>query len=120
MICFNFKLVLTACLLFSLLITSCSPAEVKLPAPRINLVSKNTTFIVKLDENHEANENWILNTDSLSQAVFYLNSVWHGSEKGVYFHFKAGEAGLSKLIFTKRRISDTLDVKTYIVKISDN
>lgn len=81
------------------------------------LVNKGDVFIINLPEDHSKGNLWTLKEDSLKDHVNFLNAVWHGNEKGIYFHFKAVKNGMTKITLFERHFADTVSVKSFIVKI---
>lgn len=98
---------------------SCGVPEIKTAFPGVNLVQKGKSFSVILPEDHTKGQTWQLKRDYTTNMVEHVNEVWHGNEKGIYFNFKAIAAGQTTLTFICRRYTDTLDVKQFVVKISD-
>lgn len=106
-------------ILFLFLFSSCNSIEISKEKPEINQVKNRSEFKIILQENHEDGSSWHLHHNYDEKMLSFVNAVWHGKDKGVYFHFKALSAGQTELIFIKRRYSDTTEVKTFVVNISD-
>ena len=101
----------------ALFFNSCSNAIVIKDPAGLAVVNTGDDFIINLPENHSKGNLWTLKEDSLKDEVNFLNAVWHGNEKGIYFHFKAVKNGMSKITFFERHFADTTSVKSFIVKI---
>lgn len=97
--------------------TKCGQNEVEKLAPEINEIEISSKFVIKLPENHKTGYLWKISGDFDEKIVENTNSVWHGNEKGVYFHFKALSIGQTTLTFVNRGYSDTSDIKRIIVNI---
>lgn len=97
--------------------TKCNFTEVQKEAPEINNLKTNTKFVIKLPENHTTGYIWQLSPDFDKKTIENSNVVWHGNEKGVYFHFKSLSVGQTTLTFVNRKYTDTSDIKSFIVNI---
>lgn len=97
----------------------CSIPEIKNAFPNVNTVRQGKSFCIILPEDHTKGHTWQLKHDYTKNMVEHLNEVWHGNEKGIYFNFRALAAGQTTLTFICRKYTDTLDVKQFVVKISD-
>ncbi|MBL7932245.1 MAG: protease inhibitor I42 family protein [Bacteroidia bacterium] len=102
-----------------ILLYACNIAEIKNGYPAINTIENGKSFCIILPEDHTKGYNWQLKPDYTKNMVEHVNEVWHGNEKGIYFNFKAVAAGQTTLTFICRKYTDTLDVKRFVVKISD-
>ena len=116
---FKIRNLLAALVLFCFF-SACSPPQITRELPQINEIVKGSKFVVILPEDHTKGYSWLLKNEYNKNAVSHDNTVWHGNDKGVYFHFQAHQEGLDTLIFICRKYRDTLDTKTYIVKITDH
>lgn len=106
---------LAICLSF---LASCTNSKtVSLEAPQKNELNAGDMFTIQLPENHTTGYMWQLNNSYNNQITDYLNSVWHGNEKGVYFNFKAKEKGTCELNFALIKYKDTLERKTFIINV---
>lgn len=106
---------LIICLCFA---ASCSNSKtVSLEAPQKNELKSGEEFTIQLPENHTTGYLWQLTKSYNSQTIDYLNSVWHGNDKGVYFNFKTLEKGTSELNFSLIKYKDTLEKKTFIINV---
>lgn len=98
----------------------CSDFVLKSEFPVENEVKSGQKFKIILPENHTKGENWQLLQTYDKTHVKQVNEVWHGNEKGIYFHLKALSVGQTTLSFVKRKYTDTLDIKRFVVKIKSN
>lgn len=105
-------------LLISPLAFSCSKSEaVSKTAPAVNSLPVNTKFNINLPENHTNGYLWQLSNTYDINTVDYMNSVWHGNEKGVVFNFESREKGTTELEFHLINYKDTLESKTFIIDV---
>ena len=104
---------------YALLLGSCGSMEVQLQAPLVNEVPLRSKFVIKLPEDHSKGNNWQLLQDYDNTVIQQVNEVWHGNEKGIYFHLRALAVGQSTLQFINRNYSDTIDYKAFIIKVLD-
>lgn len=74
--------------------------------------------MINLQEDHRTGANWQLQGDYNASVVQRVNEVWHGNEKGIYFNLRALAVGQTTLVFIKRKYTDTLDNKAFIIKIT--
>lgn len=95
----------------------CSENEVKNEYPAINEIKSGTKFKIVLPEDHRTGYNWQLSQDYNTDNIRQINEVWHGNDKGIYFHLQALSIGETKLTFISRKYTDTADIKYFIVKI---
>jgi predicted secreted protein len=109
------SLCVTAFFIF-MLTQACSPVEVKHPSPAINIVKKGEKFRIILPENHSESFMWKLDQNK-KNAVDYLNAVWHGDEKGIYYHFEAMRPGQDTLNFALYKFNEVNRYTSYIVKV---
>ena len=107
--------ILTFCFFYS----SCSYKQIKNEAPSINLIKVEEKFRINLPEDHRTGASWQLVDNYNKVAINNLNVVWHGNEKGIDFNFRALSVGEATLSFVKRKYVDTIDSKTFIVRISE-
>jgi hypothetical protein len=111
---------LTILLFYSaLFFTRCSLPLADMESPASNTVKKNSKFRINLPEDHEKKQLWTLQSYD-EKFVRQINSVWHGPEKGIDFNLEAIAAGQTTLSFVQRRFSDTIDIKSFIVIITNN
>lgn len=103
-------------ILIALCFSACRYTEIDQAFPNKNEVKLGKKFRVNLPENHDQQENWMLNESNL-KAVNFLNPVWHGNEKGIDFNFIAQTKGLDTLHFILRKYTDTIDSKKIIVSV---
>ena len=105
-------------LLISPLVFSCNKSEsVSQTTPAVNSLPVNTKFNINLPENHTNGYLWQLNNTYDINSVDYMNSVWHGNEKGVIFNFESREKGKTELEFHLIKYKDTLESKTFIIEV---
>ena len=97
--------------------TNCSEIEVKNEFPAVNEVKSGSKFTIILPEDHRTGYNWQLSQDYNPAQIRQINEVWHGNDKGIYFHLEALSVGETKLTFISRKYTDTADIKHFIVKI---
>ncbi len=102
-----------------ILMSGCTLPQLNKEAPEINTVEKNKKFRINLPENHSTGYLWQLSAGFDKTVAEDLNAVWHGNEKGIDFNFKSGESGETTLTFVLRKHTDTSNVKSFIVKITD-
>lgn len=98
--------------------TACDSSVALKEGSAVNTFPPQTEFRVSLKENHKLGQTWSLRDGFDRAVVEKINSVWHGDEKGIYFNFKSLALGQTTLNFVCRNYTDTVDVKTFIVKIS--
>ena len=98
--------------------SSCNSIEVNKEKPNVNQIKNHSEFKIILQENHRDGCSWHLNQNYDKKLLSLENSVWHGNEKGLYFHFKTFSVGQTELIFVKRKYLDTIELKTFIINIS--
>lgn len=102
------------------LLTAChSFPEVNQEAPAVNELPPHTDFKIVLPEDHTTGYTWQLTQDYDKSVINQLNEVWHGNEKGIYFHLTSLAAGQTTLNFLCRMHRDTSDTKQFIIKITD-
>jgi len=99
---------------------NCGDLELKNEYPEINEVTSEAEFKIILPEDHRKGLNWQLTQDYDKSHVRQINEVWHGNEKGIYFHLQALSIGQTTLTFVSRTYTDTADIKRFIVKIVKN
>lgn len=102
------------------LLTGCSYVQLKNEAPQVNEISANTKFTIILPEDHSTGYIWQLKPDFDGSVVRQINEVWHGNEKGIYFHLTSLSSGQTTLTFISRKYTDTAAVKHFIVKIKED
>lgn len=99
-------------------LTNCRPKALEMEAPEINSVKPGTKFRVNLPEDHRTGYTWQLKEGFDKSVVMDLSAVWHGNEKGIDFNFNGLAQGQTTLTFVERKYTDTLHVKSFIVKIT--
>jgi hypothetical protein len=99
---------------------NCKVPQAKKEMPQINEMHKKNIFRINLPEKHDSGYIWQLNRNFNTKVVEELNAVWHGNEKGVDFNFRPLSTGQVTLNFMLTKYHDTLDMKSFIVKIIDN
>mgnify|MGYP006912543657 CR=1 FL=1 len=104
---------------FGLLFSSCRPKKIDRESPELNFVKKGSKFRVNLAEKPSNGESWVLRQDFNIKVLDQISTIWHGDEKGLDFNFFAADTGQTGLHFALIKYRDTLDVKTFIVKISE-
>lgn len=104
-------------LIFPLVFSCTKSQSVIQTAPVVNSLPVNTKFNINLPENHTSGYLWQLNNTYDINAVDYMNSVWHGNEKGVVFNFESREKGKTELEFHLIKYKDTLESKTFIIEV---
>jgi hypothetical protein len=105
-------------LLFAVCIAcaSCRYREVKEPMPFVNELKIGEKFRITLPENHINKESWNMLDDFDHNILHRLGDVWHGNEKGIDINLQCLSPGTTQLTFVKRRYSDTLELRKYIVQ----
>lgn len=107
-------------ILCAFLLNACRLPEVKKEAPQLNRLPPGTKFRINLPENHKTGYLWQLDQGYDRTLIRDLGPVWHGNEKGIDFNLKTLAPGQVTLGFSLRKYTDTSDIKTFIVEISDN
>jgi len=97
---------------------SCGVKELEKPSPFTNNIKPGESFCVKLPEDHTKAELWGMAQSYNQRVVENVNTVWHGNDKGIYFHFKGKNKGQTQLVFFKRKFADTIEKKAFTVKVS--
>ncbi len=100
-----------------LFLISCSNELILEEAPFDNVIRENKNFTIILPEDHTTGYTWTINDNYNKKNVEFINSVWHGNNKGVYYHFSTLKSGLCTLNFVCRKFTDTSDFKTFTLKI---
>lgn len=95
----------------------CSLTQIKDESPKINLVKNGSKFKINLPENHSDGYIWQLSENYDKKLIQDVGAVWHGNEKGIDFNLKALSIGQTTLTLFKRKYTDTLNNKTFIVNI---
>lgn len=99
--------------------SSCSYHQIDKEAPAINVVKTGQKFRINLPENHTSGYTWQLSKPEGFDHVSYINSVWHGNEKGVDYNFEAMSKGKNTLHFSLIKYNDTSAVKQFIVEVEE-
>jgi predicted secreted protein len=86
--------------------------------PTVNEIPAGTKFRIILPEDHRTGYTWQLKDDYKPSVVQRINEVWHGNEKGLYFHLQALATGQTTLHFTNRNFTDTSDIKHFVIKVT--
>lgn len=108
---------------FSLLLLFSCQKNTELLPDKENLVEKGERFHVRLPEDHSKVDNGYWYFDSNNSSIIpdgYYGSTFRGNEKGVDFNFVATKQGVYTLYFYKKSHKDTLDLKSFIIKIRAN
>ena len=100
-----------------LLTASCSDPILNKSFPAINETKAGEKFIVNLPENHTEGESWKMDENRKTIFVEMSSSVWHGNEKGVYFHFNALKPGIDTLSFSLNKYNDIQKVSRFIIEV---
>ena len=95
----------------------CSLTQIKDESPKINLVKNETKFKINLPENHSDGYLWQLSENYDKKLIHDVGAVWHGNERGIDFNLKALSIGQTTLTLIKRKYTDTITNKTFIVNI---
>lgn len=112
------KSIFIACLSI-LTFSSCSFQQIDKEAPTINVVKTGQKFRINLPENHTSGYTWQLPKPEDFDHISYINSVWHGNEKGVDYNFEAMSKGKNTLNFSLIKYKDTSAVKQFIVEVEE-
>ncbi len=105
-------------ILLTALGVSCSRSrEVVQVAPAANTLTPHAKFHISLPENHSNGYLWQLRKTFDNHTTEYINSVWHGNEKGVAFNFESGEPGNTRLEFDLIKYKDTLESRVFIIDV---
>ncbi|NBQ47348.1 MAG: hypothetical protein EBU33_02690 [Sphingobacteriia bacterium] len=102
-------------LVFPLLFLQCRQAQEIRPSPIVNNVKTGEELKIILKENHRDGATWQLREDYDKKVIERLKEVWHGPDKGIYYHLRAVKEGTVSLHFVKRRYTDTLDLVTFVI-----
>ena len=106
-------------LLFCVVFVSCRYHEVKEPAPFVNDLEQGQKFRITLPEDHSQKESWNILDDFDHGVIQHLADVWHGNEKGLDVNLRCMSPGTTQLTFVKRRYSDTLEIRKYLVRVNN-
>ncbi len=87
-------------------------------APFKHTLKLHEKFHITLPENHTTGYLWQMGKEYDTKVADYMNSVWHGNEKGVDFNFEATEKGQTQLEFTLIKYQDTLETKQFIIEVN--
>lgn len=98
---------------------ACSYQTIEQESPNVNDIKAGEKFTIILPENHSENFIWKLNEQHNTSVIEYVNAVWHGNEKGIYYNFKALKTGSDTLRLTQLKLKDTTRTAVYIVKVVD-
>lgn len=111
-----FKPAIAICCLATL--AACSGSTpVSQPAPIVNALPPHTPFHINLPEDHASGYLWQLDKSFDPTAAEYVNSVWHGNEKGVIFNFESGDHGKTSLTFHSIKYKDTTETKVFLIDV---
>ncbi|MGZ3885491.1 MAG: hypothetical protein ACXVPD_15495 [Bacteroidia bacterium] len=91
--------------------------EVAKEAPAVNRVKKGDKFYINLPEDHTQQLLWRIDDHHNKACVDYMNSVWHGNEKGENYNFEALAPGTDTLNFKLLKFSDEVKFISFIVKV---
>jgi hypothetical protein len=97
----------------------CEAPKIDKEAPEINVLEKNKKFIINLPEDHRDGSNWQIQSGYNNSVIQRTGDVWHGNEKGIYFNFKTQSVGQATIHLLKRKYTDTLDNKYFIIKVEE-
>ena len=95
---------------------ACSYHTIEQESPPINEIKAGEKFTIILPENHSEHFIWKLSEQRNSTVIEYVNAVWHGNDKGIYYNFKAVKTGTDTCHFTQLKLKDTTRLAEYIVK----
>jgi len=109
----SFFIILSFCFSF----VSCSNELVLKESPVENVIREHKSFSIILPEDHRTGYTWTIDDQYNKKSVEFINSVWHGNDKGVYYHFSSLKQGVCTLNFVCRKYTDTSDFKTFTLKI---
>ncbi|MFN8229419.1 MAG: protease inhibitor I42 family protein [Bacteroidia bacterium] len=110
---------LLSVLILVLINFSCSYKNINAEAPIVNEVKLNEKFKINLPENHTDGYTWQQKNISLKN-INELSQTWRRKEKGIDFNYQSIQNGVDTLIFVKRKHTDTLETKKFIIKVIIN
>ncbi|MGZ4099049.1 MAG: hypothetical protein ACXVNM_09220 [Bacteroidia bacterium] len=96
---------------------SCTYEKIENEIPSVNTISLNKKYRINLPEEHLSGYIWQLNDNYDKKLIDNINTVWHGSTKGVDFNFKTLATGSTTLTFILRKYNDTSSIKHFVVQI---
>jgi len=97
---------------------SCTKSQtITEPSPFVNSIPLNGKFNINLPEDHNTGYMWQLGNTYDGKVVDYMNSVWHGNEKGVVFNFEGKAKGTTELELKLIKYHDTLEIKKFSVEV---
>jgi predicted secreted protein len=103
---------------FALLVFSCSQTQdITEASPFVNAVPLHSKFNITLPENHTTGYMWQIKNGYNDTVVDYMNSVWHGNEKGVVFNFESKAKGSAELEFKLIKYQDTMEIKKFWIQV---
>lgn len=103
---------------FACILMACSKSHtITEAAPFKNTVETNSKFHINLPEDHNTGYVWLMDSQYDTNVLDYMNSVWHGNEKGVDFNFEARKKGETTLKFTLIKYRDTLEMKQFMIEV---
>ncbi len=113
------KKIIKIATLFLLLfvLSNCSLNQIKNEAPLVNAIKLSKKFKINLPEEYKSGYIWQLNDNYNKTILTNINTVWLGDKKGIDFNFEALSVGEVTLTLIKRKYVDTIENKTFIVKI---
>jgi predicted secreted protein len=85
--------------------------------PFVNVVPLHGKFNITLPENHTTGYMWQIENSYNDTVIDYMNSVWHGNEKGVVFNFEGKAKGSAKLEFKLIKYQDTTEIKQFWIEV---
>lgn len=98
-----------------MLFWGCAGHVISKESPLVNVVPKNQKFTIILPEDHREGATWQLVEDYDHSVIRRLNEVWHGNEKGIYFNLETKTNGETVVRLVKRKYTDTIDNKRFII-----
>lgn len=108
----------TSALLLLFLVYSCHKSQdISEPSPFVNAVPLHSKFNITLPENHTTGYMWQIENGYNDKVIDYMNSVWHGNEKGVVFNFESKAKGTAELEFRLIKYRDTMEIKKFWIEV---
>lgn len=105
-------------LILSLIFVQCQRTHELSAFPVVNKVKTGAELKIILPENHRDGATWHLDQDFDKKLIEQVKEVWHGPEKGIYYHLRSKKEGSIILRFVKRHYTDTLDKVIFIIEAS--
>jgi len=105
-------------LLLTLVTIGCHKSyDVTEQKPFVNTIPLHGKFNITLPEDHTTGYLWQIGTEYNDTVVDYMNSVWHGNEKGVVFNFEGKAKGSAELEFKLVKYQDTIEIKKFWIAV---